>query len=485
MPDAVPNDQPLPDSAADASLETPPAGGSVGEAPNTEVSLPRGLPRVVSIIVLLAVVLLIGVLFFRVMATFLVPLFLAAVLTVVCEPLHHAIRDRLVGRKQLAALLTTMLISLIVVVPTGLMGWMSYVETMRIVRVALAGDDSPEALTVGVLPLAAETESSGELSNDQADDETDEEANEESALDDPSSDTAEEAEDVGEELEEKSSGWTQSLFGWARPWADWYQENTDADIDLEKVGREGARYVVQFGLVGVQTVIGFLFGLAIMIFALYYFFADGPSIIETLMHLSPLDDDYERELLSRFAQVSRAVVLATILSAVVQGLLAGVGYYFVLQDWAPEAVASQYDSFAEIPEADLVHPPLFLLTVLTMLLAIVPFVGATAVWIPVVAWVYFVQGDLWPAIGMGVYGAAVVSSIDNVIKPYVLHGQSNLHPLLALLSVLGGIQLLGPIGILVGPMLVAFMQALLEMLKKELDSLQADSQRSPEPVSSA
>ncbi|MEM8866172.1 MAG: AI-2E family transporter, partial [Planctomycetota bacterium] len=66
----------------------------------------------------------------------------------------------------------------------------------------------------------------------------------------------------------------------------------------------------------------------------------------------------------------------------------------------------------------------------------------------------------------------VVSNIDNVIKPFVLHGQSNLHPLLALLSVLGGVSVLGPVGILVGPMLVAFLQALLNMLRKELDLLQ-------------
>jgi hypothetical protein len=69
------------------------------------------------------------------------------------------------------------------------------------------------------------------------------------------------------------------------------------------------------------------------------------------------------------------------------------------------------------------------------------------------------------------YGAGVVSMADNVIKPYVLHGQSNMHPLLALISVLGGVQVLGPIGILVGPMLVAFVQALLNMLNKEIKSI--------------
>jgi predicted PurR-regulated permease PerM len=66
---------------------------------------------------------------------------------------------------------------------------------------------------------------------------------------------------------------------------------------------------------------------------------------------------------------------------------------------------------------------------------------------------------------------SVVSTIDNIIKPIVLHGQSKLHPLLALLSVLGGVGALGPIGIFVGPIAVAFLQAALTMLQTELDSL--------------
>ena len=64
---------------------------------------------------------------------------------------------------------------------------------------------------------------------------------------------------------------------------------------------------------------------------------------------------------------------------------------------------------------------------------------------------------------------------DNLIKPYVLHGQSKLHPLLALLSVLGGVQALGPIGILVGPMVVSFLQALLNILHQELRNLDKPS----------
>jgi predicted PurR-regulated permease PerM len=186
-----------------------------------------------------------------------------------------------------------------------------------------------------------------------------------------------------------------------------------------------------------------------MLIATYYFLVDGAEMIKTVMRLSPLDDRYEEELTSEFSKVSRAVVLATLLSAIAQGLLAGIGYYFAGLDL------------------------LFLLVALTTLLAMVPFVGAAAVWVPASFYLAFFRDppNTAAAIGLALYGFAVVSMADNVIKPLVLHGQSNLHPLLALLSVLGGVQALGPIGILVGPMVVAFLQALLNMLRRELDTM--------------
>ena len=407
-----------------------------------------GVPRVISLIVLLAVVLLISVLFFRVMANFLVPLFLAAVLTVVFKPLHSLIVDRIPNRPKLTALIATGLISLLVLAPTAWLGWKAYAETSDVVG---------------------------------------------SALDHKG------REQIKEQIEDQVTSWKK-----------WYQEKfsrggegkEDAGKEfkladsIDKAWQSAAQHAVKIGLVGVQTLFAFVFGIGVMIFALYYFFADGPEMLETLMHLSPLDDDYERELLHQFATVSRAVVLATVITAVVQGLLAGAGYYALTFVPHPPAQAIAQVAEGEVmppiagplfspeeagaPEkkgpVETVQLPVFLLTVLTMLLAIVPFVGAMAVWVPVTAWVFFtVPGGHWPAIAMALFGFIVISSIDNVIKPYILSGQSNLHPLLALLSVLGGVQLLGPIGILVGPMLVAFMQALLGMLRKELDDMHAEA----------
>jgi predicted PurR-regulated permease PerM len=230
------------------------------------------------------------------------------------------------------------------------------------------------------------------------------------------------------------------------------------DESVKEIVESGQRFLATKAISGLQSAVGVLIGLAIMVIGLYYFLADGPAMIDIVMDLSPLDARYEQELLERFGDVSRAVVVATLLSAVVQGMLALVGYSFALSHEAP----------------------VFLLTALTMVTALVPFVGAAAVWICVVGWVYLygehivdgtlTHGDPTTAIILAIYCTIVVSGIDNVIKPFILHGQSKLHPLLALLSILGGVQVLGPVGILVGPMLVSFLQALLNMLRKELDS---------------
>jgi predicted PurR-regulated permease PerM len=193
-------------------------------------------------------------------------------------------------------------------------------------------------------------------------------------------------------------------------------------------------------------------GLAILIVALYFFLVDGPGMVRTLMRLSPLDDRYEQKLLAEFDRTSRAVVLATVLSALAQGILASLGYYFC-------GLGS-----------------IVLLFFLTTFMALIPFFGAASVWAPCCIWLGFVEERWGPALALAFYGALVVSSIDNVIKVFVLHGRSQLHPLLALLSVLGGVQVFGPIGILVGPMVVVFLQTTLEILNHELSRYEAPSE---------
>ncbi len=190
-----------------------------------------------------------------------------------------------------------------------------------------------------------------------------------------------------------------------------------------------------------------LLGLIIMIVAVYYFFADGPGMVRATMRLSPLEGPRTQELIDQFDDITRSIVSATLLAAFVQGLFTGVGFYVA-------GVGS-----------------VFLLSALTMLMNLVPLVGGAIIWVPVCVWMYAAEGRTMAAVLLAIWCTAVVTAVDYSIRPLLLQGRSNLHPLLALLSVLGGMHAMGPIGILVGPMVVAFLQTLVNMVHTELNTL--------------
>jgi predicted PurR-regulated permease PerM len=345
-------------------------------------------------------------------------LFLACVLLVVFQPLHAWMLRQLPRNPRIAALCTTVLILTFVLLPLTILGWNAYLEFQSL---ATQRDPDRQA-TVDTTAIQSRLKA------------------------------------IALDLETRYKEWTGESL---------------APETINNIVQRAAGIATALLISGIQHALGIIFGLAIMVIALYYFLADGPAMIRTALDLSPLDSQYEQELLARFGHVSRAVVVATLLSAVVQGSLAGVGYYFALPDGSP----------------------IFLLTAATMVFAMVPFVGAAFMWIIVCVWILIYgphevdgileKGDWITATILAVYSTIVVSGVDNIIKPLVLRGQSNLHPLLALLSILGGVQVLGPVGILVGPMLVSFLQALLQMLRKELDSFSEPDQNFVEVLADA
>ena len=334
---------------------------------------PCSCPAVVSFIVLVAIILLIGALSFKVMAQFYVPLFLAAVLVVVFRPLHRWMLYQCATRRRLAAGLTTVSIVLIVLMPlTGLL-IRAIAEGSSMVSDYKAG---LPAVVVGK-PLVVGQGQGGVDTNQSSS--TEDSAKRENVVPEPG--LAVEDRVISEDLK------AIALHHFLDHFID------AADRMLNKLGlptlpaAEVHTYVHEkltqaaapLALGGVRVLVGSLIGVAIMILSLYYFFADGPAMVDTLMRLSPLDDGYEQELLDKFGDISRSVVLATLLSAVVQGLLASVGYYFVGID------------------------RVFFLTALTMFLAMVPFIGSAAVWVPVCAWVYLYQQRALPAAMLALY----------------------------------------------------------------------------------
>lgn len=446
------------------------------------------MSRLISLIALLIVIVLIGSLFFKVMVGFFVPLFLAAVLVVIFRPLFTWLEKKLNGRSHLAALATTITAFLTVLIPLGLVFAVAVLQgTDLLTRIKLDNqslvrlraalglelEHADELHRVDWLlvqlnatnsqdPMQAERireyaaqfqQAYGQFQDGFRDDRPgafDEEFNELQVAVNALAETRPGSFEYLGLLDSITTDYSKlraRLLG-GPMLAQLKEIANPGTAEVNSLKREAMAFLqpqlVKFTEVTTAFVAKLGLGLVIMVLAVYFFFVDGNAMIETVMRLSPLESEYEHELLEEFDRVSRAVVLATILSAVVQGVLAAIGYYFAGLN------------------------SVTLLMLITIVMALIPFFGAASVWIPCCIWLALAEERWWAAIGLAIYGAAVVSSIDNVIKALVLHGKSKLHPLFALLSVLGGVMAMGPIGILVGPMIVAFLQTLLNILQREL-----------------
>jgi predicted PurR-regulated permease PerM len=108
---------------------------------------------------------------------------------------------------------------------------------------------------------------------------------------------------------------------------------------------------------------------------------------------------------------------------------------------------------------------------LTAIISIVPLLGAVIVWLPIVAYLAIlgsINGEYWRAITLFIYGVSVVSAIDNILKPKIIGQRANIHPLIILLGILGGIQLFGIPGLLIGPLILTIFDIVIEIYKESL-----------------
>lgn len=447
------------------------------------------MTRMISFWVLVGVIAIVGFLTYRVMASFLVPVFLSVVLTIIFQPMHRWILVKCNDRKWLGALLATSAVVAAVLIPAGLVLTLAAAEAIsmgsqfdiatlkdrlgsarRSLGLEMPHGDQTRRIELRLANLLTDTmdgiakeeqnEAVGQLRTGIEQLQLDLKADKVDvdlrpmydALDEIDQSTPGEiSNDAAVQVAvQRFRNFTDELLGGSMR-AGLARLANPTDAQLRGFNKEtwglAQNSVLSFTSATASRLGSIIIGLLIMVISLYFFFLDGPRMIRGMMRLSPLEDHYEQELLDEFVNVSRAVVIATLAAAIAQGLLAGIGFYVA-------GVNS-----------------VFLLMLLTTFLAMIPFVGATAVWLPVALWLGLYEQRYLAAILLFIYGATVVSTVDNFIKPYILHGRSKLHPLLALLSVLGGVQALGPIGILVGPMAVVFLQTLLNILHREITAI--------------
>jgi len=312
----------------------------------------------------------------------------AATTAVVTWPLHEVVLRRTGGRPALAAVLTLLLLLVLVLGPLGLVVYLAVLEGITLVR---AGVD-----------LVASGRAEAWLF---------------------------------EQLDRIRH----------RPWlnTDWINRFVGEEFDLVQTLIEPLRAaVLGVGSLLTAAVPGLLNRLVaggidgiIFVFTLLTLYMEGPRFLRFLAQLLPMDDRYEARLFDVFREFANNMVLGSLATGALQGIVAGVGY----------AIAG-VDRVA-------------FLGLLTGVLSFVPLVGTALVWVPVAIWVFATQGVGW-GVFVVAWSVLLTGTVDNFAKPLFLRGSSDIHPLLIFLAVFGGLFWMGVPGVLVGPVIVASFLAL-------------------------
>lgn len=179
----------------------------------------------------------------------------------------------------------------------------------------------------------------------------------------------------------------------------------------------------------------------LMILSIFFFLKDGEVWKKFLVGISPMSDLYDSIILKELRSTISGVVKGYLLVALVQGILLGIGLtIFGVSNAALWGLAGGIS-------------------------ALVPTVGTAIVAVPIIIFLY-ATGDTAGAIGFLVWSTLIVGLVDNLLHPIVTARKVALPPLAILFSVLGGIALFGPAGILVGPLCVSLLHTLLSLYRK-------------------
>ncbi len=187
------------------------------------------------------------------------------------------------------------------------------------------------------------------------------------------------------------------------------------------------------------------FGLAIL--TLFFFYRDGVAVVgQARQVMYNFIGERVHGYLDAIGATTKAVVYGIVLTALAQGAIAGLGYWGAGVD-APVVLGA-----------------------VTALIAFIPF-GAPLVWVSLSAWLVF-TGHALEGIGLFLWGALVVSWVDNLIRPLVISGVTRIPFLLVMFGVLGGLAAFGLIGLFVGPVILAVLMAVWrEWLEEHNDEL--------------
>lgn len=191
----------------------------------------------------------------------------------------------------------------------------------------------------------------------------------------------------------------------------------------------------------VQTTSNFFF----LLITMFFMFKDGKTLLVRIMTLTPLYDRYDMEIYRKFQDVSSSALMATFVTAIVQGIVGGIGYAII-------------------------GLPFLFLGLATGVASVIPLIGTFLAWGPIVLYL-LVIGSWWQAIFLGIWGVVVIGLTDNFLRPWLMKGKTKIHPMILFFGILGGIFTFGFWGIIYGPLIIAIGLTLLHIYSLEYASV--------------
>lgn len=224
------------------------------------------------------------------------------------------------------------------------------------------------------------------------------------------------------------------------------------DIDVSGPLKQGvekiATYVAsQMGNL-LKNLFTFFVNLFILLFALFFVFRDGEKILRAVRHLLPFDREIQEEMLQESQDLIFASVAVALLIAAIQGLLGGVAF-----------------------ELTGLPAPVFM-GVLIAFFSIVPVVGSALIWFPAAIWL-ILQGHWGKALIVFAISGGVASLADNIVRPLLLRNRTRLNDLLLFISILGGLDAFGLLGLVIGPTVVAAALGVFRVYMERRERLEA------------
>ena len=226
----------------------------------------------------------------------------------------------------------------------------------------------------------------------------------------------------------------------------WMADHTPVTVEQVQAWIvNGLRTALEFAVANSKSVflgaLGAVVGLFLMLFVLYFFFRDGEEMVRRGMALVPLDEEHKRRLQSHIGDVTRAVVYGNVLTAAVQGVLIGVAFWI----------------------SPLPSPVVF--GVIGAVASLIPAVGTGLVMVPATI-VLAVQGQWGWTIFMIAWALGVVGLADNFLRPIFISGRAEIATLPIFIGAIGGVAAFGPIGLFLGPIVIALILAFIRFAEE-------------------